>query len=339
MSEVKTIVLRVGMHCEGCARKVKKSLCSLSGLEELKVEYKAQKVTVKGAIDQKQVLEKLSHIGKSGEILQVIVEPVKPKEEKEKKEAPKAAQAPPPQIQTVVLKAMLHCEGCGRKVKDAIKKVPGVQDINVNYKEQKVIVKGFVDANKVLQKALKSGKYVELCPPEKPKDVAKESKGATDEKKDAPKGEDKKEASKGDGKDTSKEEKQAPKEDKKDDSKGGKKDAPKEDKKDAKDAPKDNKKDEPKEASKDAPKEEKKDAPKGDKKENVKEGNKDASKEDKVKQKDEKDTLKDEKKDSKDEKKEVPKAVVEEVASPYIVYRFDAPQLFSEDNPNACTIM
>ncbi|KAJ7295332.1 hypothetical protein O6H91_Y197300 [Diphasiastrum complanatum] len=113
MSEVKTIVLRVGMHCEGCARKVKKSLCSLSGLEELKVEYKAQKVTVKGAIDQKQVLEKLSHIGKSGEILQVIVEPVKPKEEKEKKEAPKAAQAPPPQV---VPKTLFSCQSAEFRV-------------------------------------------------------------------------------------------------------------------------------------------------------------------------------------------------------------------------------
>ncbi|KAJ7555985.1 hypothetical protein O6H91_05G064300 [Diphasiastrum complanatum] len=336
-----TIVLKVGMHCEGCARKVKKALSGLSGLEELKVDYGGQKVTVKGALDEKKVLQTLSKIGKPGEVLQVIVEPKKQNEEK--KEAPKET-APPPQAQTVVLKAMLHCEGCGRKVKDAIKKVPGVQEVNVNFKEQKVIVKGFVDANKVLQRALKTGKHVVLCPPEKPKDVPKENKGATtEEKKDASKGEDKTEASKVDNKDTLK---QVPKEDKKDDSKGEKKDAPKEDKKDAKSAPNNNTKDGLKEASKNGPKEEKKDTPKGDKKENAKEEKKDAPKEDKEKQKDtpkdekKKEEFKDEKKTpSKDEKKEEQKVVVEEFASPYVVYRCDAPQLFSEDNPNACIIM
>ncbi|KAJ7555048.1 hypothetical protein O6H91_05G020000 [Diphasiastrum complanatum] len=327
MPEVQTIVMKVGMHCDGCARKVRKILTHMAGVEELKVDYPGQRVTVKGTIDPKKVVHKVSKAGKAVEILEIIAEPPKPAEDAGA-EPPK--EAPPPEVKTIILRVMMHCEGCARKVKDVLRKIPGVQEVNVDFKEQKVTVKGNMDANTVLQKASKTGKQVELwpAPPEEPKDVPKEeSKEAPiEEKKDGPP-EENKDASK-------KEETETPTEEKKDEPKEETKDTPQENV-----VGEDQKKEEAKGDTNELPKEENKDAPKeGD---GTKEEKKDIVEEEKKEAKaEDKDVSKqDSNEEKKDEYKDEVKYFIEDVTSSYIVYRCDAPQIFSDDNPNACTIM
>ncbi|KAJ7555050.1 hypothetical protein O6H91_05G020000 [Diphasiastrum complanatum] len=121
MPEVQTIVMKVGMHCDGCARKVRKILTHMAGVEELKVDYPGQRVTVKGTIDPKKVVHKVSKAGKAVEILEIIAEPPKPAEDAGA-EPPK--EAPPPEVKTIILRVMMHCEGCARKVKDVLRKIP-----------------------------------------------------------------------------------------------------------------------------------------------------------------------------------------------------------------------
>uniref|UniRef100_A0A5B6YMB9 Putative heavy metal-associated isoprenylated plant protein 26 n=1 Tax=Davidia involucrata TaxID=16924 RepID=A0A5B6YMB9_DAVIN len=68
------------------------------------------------------------------------------------------------QLQTVELKVRMDCDGCELKVKKALSSLSGVKSVEINRKQQKVSVSGYVDANKVLKKAKSTGKKAEIWP-------------------------------------------------------------------------------------------------------------------------------------------------------------------------------
>ncbi|KAB2037044.1 hypothetical protein CXB51_008542 [Gossypium anomalum] len=68
------------------------------------------------------------------------------------------------QLQTVELKVRMDCDGCELKVKKALSSLNGVKSVNINRKQQKVTVTGYVEANKVLKKAKSTGKKAEIWP-------------------------------------------------------------------------------------------------------------------------------------------------------------------------------
>ncbi|KAI8013460.1 Heavy metal-associated isoprenylated plant protein 24 [Camellia lanceoleosa] len=68
------------------------------------------------------------------------------------------------QLNTVALKVRMDCEGCKRQVKNTLSSLKGVKSVDVDLKEQKVTVSGFVDEKKVLKKAQSTGKKSEPWP-------------------------------------------------------------------------------------------------------------------------------------------------------------------------------
>ncbi|CAH1427824.1 unnamed protein product [Lactuca virosa] len=68
------------------------------------------------------------------------------------------------QLQTVDLKVRMDCDGCELKVKKALSSLSGVKKVEINRKQQKVTVSGYVEANKVLKKAKSTGKKSEIWP-------------------------------------------------------------------------------------------------------------------------------------------------------------------------------
>ncbi|CAI8598258.1 unnamed protein product [Vicia faba] len=68
------------------------------------------------------------------------------------------------QLQTVELKVRMDCDGCELKVKKALSSINGVKSVEINRKQQKVTVTGYVEANKVLKKAKSTGKKAEIWP-------------------------------------------------------------------------------------------------------------------------------------------------------------------------------
>lgn len=68
------------------------------------------------------------------------------------------------QLQTVDLKVRMDCDGCELKVKKALSSLSGVKSVEINRKQQKVSVNGYVEANKVLKKAKSTGKKAEIWP-------------------------------------------------------------------------------------------------------------------------------------------------------------------------------
>ncbi|KAL8472048.1 hypothetical protein ACS0TY_029322 [Phlomoides rotata] len=68
------------------------------------------------------------------------------------------------QFQTVNLKVRMDCDGCELKVKKTLSSLSGVKSVEINRKQQKVTVTGYVEASKVLKKAKSTGKKAEIWP-------------------------------------------------------------------------------------------------------------------------------------------------------------------------------
>ncbi|TVU29960.1 hypothetical protein EJB05_21559 [Eragrostis curvula] len=159
------VVMKVFMHCEGCARKVKKILKGFdvrgsklyasfppqtwefinatksedkifwsAGVEDVSADSKAHKVVVKGkkaAADPMKVVERVQK--KTGRKVDLLSPMPPPKEEEKKEEEKKEEPEPPkpeekkeePKVVSVVLKVHMHCEACAQVIKKRILKMKG----------------------------------------------------------------------------------------------------------------------------------------------------------------------------------------------------------------------
>ncbi|KAE8671307.1 Detected protein of unknown function [Hibiscus syriacus] len=69
---------------------------------------------------------------------------------------------------TWVLKVLIHCEGCKKKVKKVLQAIDGVYETKIDSEHHKVTVTSSVDAETLIKRLTKSGKHVELWPELKP---------------------------------------------------------------------------------------------------------------------------------------------------------------------------
>ncbi|GAB4840382.1 Heavy metal-associated isoprenylated plant protein 21 [Ancistrocladus abbreviatus] len=67
-------------------------------------------------------------------------------------------------MQTVEIKVKMDCDGCERRVKNAVTRMRGVKSVEVNRKQSRVTVSGYVEPNKVLNKVQSTGKRAEFWP-------------------------------------------------------------------------------------------------------------------------------------------------------------------------------
>ncbi|DBA74882.1 hypothetical protein WJX82_001646 [Trebouxia sp. C0006] len=62
----------------------------------------------------------------------------------------------------VALKVGMSCQGCVGAVDRVLKKMPGVESVHIDLPSQKVLVKGNVTPEAVVQQVSKTGKPTEL---------------------------------------------------------------------------------------------------------------------------------------------------------------------------------
>ncbi|XP_010243803.1 PREDICTED: heavy metal-associated isoprenylated plant protein 21 isoform X2 [Nelumbo nucifera] len=67
-------------------------------------------------------------------------------------------------MQTVEIKVKMDCDGCERRVRHAVSSMKGVRSVEVNRKQSRVTVAGYVEPNKVLKKVQGTGKKAEFWP-------------------------------------------------------------------------------------------------------------------------------------------------------------------------------
>ncbi|KAK3189679.1 hypothetical protein Dsin_029240 [Dipteronia sinensis] len=67
-------------------------------------------------------------------------------------------------MQTVEIKVKMDCDGCERRVRNAVCSMKGAKTVEVNRKQSRVTVTGYVDPNKVLKRVKNTGKRAEFWP-------------------------------------------------------------------------------------------------------------------------------------------------------------------------------
>ncbi|RWR83437.1 copper chaperone [Cinnamomum micranthum f. kanehirae] len=78
-----TVVLKVGMSCEGCAGAVRRVLGKMEGVDSFDIDMKEQKVTVIGNVQPESVLQTVSKTGKKTAFWEAEAETVPKKAEAE----------------------------------------------------------------------------------------------------------------------------------------------------------------------------------------------------------------------------------------------------------------
>nr|XP_043606085.1 heavy metal-associated isoprenylated plant protein 7-like [Erigeron canadensis] len=192
------VVLRVFMHCEGCARKVRRCLKGFDGVEDVSTDCKTHKVVVKGdKVDPMKVLERVqkkSH--RKVELLSPVPKPPAEEEAKkpEKEEPPKPEEKKdePPPVITVVLKVHMHCEACAQEIRKRILRMKGVESAVPDLKSSQVTVKGTFTATELLDYIHKRTGKQAIIVKQDPDPKKDEENNGKDEKKDGEKKEEKK---------------------------------------------------------------------------------------------------------------------------------------------------
>lgn len=207
-----TAGLKLDLHCEGCAKKVRRSVNQFEGVEKVKADCGANKLTVIGNVDPSWLRERVE-IKTKKKVELISPQPKKDgggggdkksdeKPAEKKTEEKKAEEKKPkePDVSTVAMKIKLHCDGCANKVKRIIlKHIDGVNAVTMDVGKDLVTVIGTMEPKEVLtylQDKLK--RSVEILPPPKKDDGAGPDKkgkegGGADKKEKEGGGGDKKE--------------------------------------------------------------------------------------------------------------------------------------------------
>ncbi|KAG5582540.1 hypothetical protein H5410_053167 [Solanum commersonii] len=215
-----SIVLKLDLHCEGCAQKVRRFIRHTHGVEKVKSDCETGKLTVKGDVDPSWLRERVeiktkkkvdlissppkkdagdkksSGDGAAGDKKSAEKTEKKTEDKKADEKKPTEAQA----ISVVALKIRVHCDGCAHKIKRVIKKIKGVKEVNIESEKDLATVKGTMDIKKLTPYLIEKLKQnVEVVP-------SKKDNGG-DEKKAKEGDNDKKEKESGGGKGGDKKEK------------------------------------------------------------------------------------------------------------------------------------
>ncbi|XP_004501717.1 heavy metal-associated isoprenylated plant protein 7-like [Cicer arietinum] len=179
------IVLKVFMHCEACARKVRWSLKDFPGVEDVITDCKSHQVVVKGEkADPLKVLERVQKKNRRKvELLSPI--PDTPQVEKPSQEVNPPEKEKKEEPLTVVLKVHMHCEACAHEIKKRIQRMKGVELAEADLKKSEVTVKGVYDPAMLVEYVYKRiGKHAVIMKEEKTvgEGAAKEEEGESKEK-------------------------------------------------------------------------------------------------------------------------------------------------------------
>ncbi|XP_050373255.1 heavy metal-associated isoprenylated plant protein 3 [Argentina anserina] len=184
-----TVVLKIDMHCDGCTSKIVKTIKAFDGVDSVKPETGAHKLTVVGKVDPSKLREKLA--GKLKKKVDLISPQPKKEKEKEnskednsnKKQPEKAAvkddkKPKEPPVTTAVFKLNTHCQGCIDKIYKTVTKTKGFHDINIDKEKELVTVKGTMDMKAVAESLkVRLKRNVEIVPPKKDKDNKEKGEG------------------------------------------------------------------------------------------------------------------------------------------------------------------
>uniref|UniRef100_A0ACD5VWE8 Uncharacterized protein n=1 Tax=Avena sativa TaxID=4498 RepID=A0ACD5VWE8_AVESA len=152
------VVVSVPVHCEGCARKLRRSLLRTKGFEEVTVDCSTNTVVVTGqkALEDPTMVAEMVERKTRKKVL--LLSPSSPaklpppavKSKDTKKEAVATGDmkndvAELDMKMAVVLKIEMHCEACSEEMTKRILKIKGVEEVVPHMKSSQLLVKGVVE--------------------------------------------------------------------------------------------------------------------------------------------------------------------------------------------------
>ncbi|KAH1112712.1 hypothetical protein GYH30_010794 [Glycine max] len=164
-------VLFLDLHCKGCAKKIKKSIMKMRGVEGVVIDMAKNEVTIKGTVEPQAICNMISKkTKKRAKVISPLPEAVEGE--------PIPSQASEPVI--VELNISMHCEACAAQLKRKILKMRGVETAVTELSTGKAIVTGTMDANKlvdyVYRRTKKQVKIVSQPEPEAEPEKKEENK-------------------------------------------------------------------------------------------------------------------------------------------------------------------
>ncbi|TVT97629.1 hypothetical protein EJB05_57120, partial [Eragrostis curvula] len=150
------VVIRASVHCDGCARKLRRSLQRFDGVGEVSVDSRTNKVIMRGPRAVESAREALEIVErKTGKKATLLSPPL----DKLPLPAVKGAQAKKDDADgdlaneiadvdtemVVVLRMNMHCDACSEEIKRRILKIEGVKEAVPLLKSSQMIVKGMVE--------------------------------------------------------------------------------------------------------------------------------------------------------------------------------------------------
>ncbi|XP_030467210.1 heavy metal-associated isoprenylated plant protein 9-like isoform X1 [Syzygium oleosum] len=192
------LILYVDLHCDGCAKKVERSIMKIRGVEGVEIDMDKNQVTIKGVVEPEAVCNRITRKTKRR------VKVISPLPPAEGEPLPQVVTSQVSGIVTVELNVNMHCEACAEQLKKKILKMRGVQTAATELSSGKVMVTGTMDPNKlvdyVYRRTKKQAKIIPQPEPEKQEEKKEGSEPAEEakpeEKKDENNGGEKKEEEK-----------------------------------------------------------------------------------------------------------------------------------------------
>ncbi|KAJ1694792.1 hypothetical protein LUZ63_011490 [Rhynchospora breviuscula] len=185
------VVLQVDLHCVGCAKKIQRSILKCKGVEGVEVEMGKNLVTVKGIVDPQALCNRIQ---KKTMRKATIISPVLPPPPPEGDSAqPLVVLSQVNEATTTELKVNMHCEACAQQLQKKIQRIRGVQTVETNLGAAKVTVTGTVPGEKLVEYIYRrTGKLAAVIPPPPPpkeEEKKEESEKPAEEKKEESAGE------------------------------------------------------------------------------------------------------------------------------------------------------
>ncbi|XP_020085053.1 heavy metal-associated isoprenylated plant protein 4-like [Ananas comosus] len=147
--EVITIVYRLHIHCDECARVVERHITQHEGVRKVEIDSAKGLVTVRGVgIDVTKLKERIERkTRKKIELLSPLPKKEEKKEEKkvEKKEEKKV------EIKTINVRVYMHCGRCESFIKEQLLKHKDIYTVKTNREKHICTITGVIEEKKLIE--------------------------------------------------------------------------------------------------------------------------------------------------------------------------------------------
>ncbi|PON87511.1 Heavy metal-associated domain containing protein [Trema orientale] len=166
-----TAVYKASLHCQQCAREIKRPLLRTQGVQTVEIDMEKGEIKAKGSFDPIKVQKRIQKLSKKKiELISPKLQ-IKDTIQTEKKVTKETKQVV---SRTTMVKVHMHCDQCERELKKKLLKQKGIQSVKSDIKAQILTVDGTIEADKLVSfLRRKVHKHAEIIAPKGTKEEKK----------------------------------------------------------------------------------------------------------------------------------------------------------------------